>query len=44
MADSEIDGIGFRDLIELRFVRTFVACGVPQPGAANHCRAERAAR
>ncbi|AWH23128.1 DUF433 domain-containing protein [Stenotrophomonas sp. ZAC14D2_NAIMI4_6] len=28
-ADSEIDGIGFRDLIELRFVRTFVACGVP---------------
>ena len=28
-ADSEIDGIGFRDLIVLRFVRTFVACGVP---------------
>lgn len=24
-----IDGIGFRDLVELRFVRTFVACGVP---------------
>lgn len=28
-ADSDIDGIGFRDLVELRFVRTFVACGVP---------------
>lgn len=28
-AGSGIDGIGFRDLIELRFVRTFVACGVP---------------
>lgn len=28
-AGSDIDGIGFRDLIELRFVRTFVACGVP---------------
>jgi len=28
-AGSEIDGIGFRDLIELRFIRTFVACGVP---------------
>lgn len=26
---SGIDGIGFRDLVELRFVRTFVACGVP---------------
>jgi uncharacterized protein (DUF433 family) len=28
-AGSGIDGIGFRDLIELRFVRTFVAGGVP---------------
>ncbi|TDV32528.1 DUF433 domain-containing protein [Stenotrophomonas sp. CC22-02] len=28
-AGSDIDGIGFRDLIELRFIRTFVACGVP---------------
>lgn len=26
---SGIEGVGFRDLIELRFVRTFVACGVP---------------
>lgn len=29
LADVGIDGIGFRDLIELRFVRTFVAGGVP---------------
>lgn len=29
LADSDIDGIGFRDLIELRFIRTFVAGGVP---------------
>lgn len=28
-AGTGIEGIGFRDLIELRFVRTFVACGVP---------------
>ncbi|WP_313345496.1 DUF433 domain-containing protein [Stenotrophomonas sp.] len=27
--DTGIEGIGFRDLIELRFVRTFVAHGVP---------------
>lgn len=26
---SGIEGVGFRDLVELRFVRTFVACGVP---------------
>lgn len=29
LAESEIDGIGFRDLIELRFVRLFVSAGVP---------------
>lgn len=29
LADTDIDGIGFRDLVELRFVRTFVSCGVP---------------
>ncbi|MDH5822500.1 DUF433 domain-containing protein [Luteimonas sp. RD2P54] len=29
LAESDIDGVGFRDLIELRFVRTFVAVGVP---------------
>lgn len=29
LVGSEIDGIGFRDLIELRFIRTFVAGGVP---------------
>src|SRR5690242_248154 len=29
LVDTGIDGIGFRDLIELRFVRTFVASGVP---------------
>lgn len=29
LAGSDIDGIGFRDLIELRFVRTFVSAGVP---------------
>lgn len=28
-AGSSIDALGFRDLVELRFVRTFVACGVP---------------
>lgn len=28
---SSVDGIGFRDLIELRFVRAFRACGVPLP-------------
>ncbi len=28
-AHSDLEGIGFRDLIELRFVRTFVDCGVP---------------
>ncbi|WP_461020727.1 DUF433 domain-containing protein [Stenotrophomonas tumulicola] len=26
---SGVDGIGFRDLVELRFVRTFISCGVP---------------
>lgn len=29
LAGTEIDGIGFRDLIELRFVRLFVSAGVP---------------
>jgi len=29
LAETEIDGIGFRDLIELRFVRLFVSAGVP---------------
>lgn len=29
LSEMEIDGIGFRDLIELRFVRTFVSVGVP---------------
>lgn len=29
LADEGIDGIGFRDLIELRFIRTFVNGGVP---------------
>jgi uncharacterized protein (DUF433 family) len=29
LADTGIDGIGFRDLIELRFVRLFVSAGVP---------------
>lgn len=29
LSGSEIEGLGFRDLIELRFVRTFVAVGVP---------------
>lgn len=29
LADADIDGVGFRDLIELRFVRTFVESGVP---------------
>lgn len=29
LADTDIDGIGFRDLIELRFVKIFVAAGVP---------------
>lgn len=28
-ANSDLEGIGFRDLVELRFVRTFVDCGVP---------------
>lgn len=29
LAQTDIDGIGFRDLIELRFVRVFVSSGVP---------------
>jgi len=29
LSETEIDGIGFRDLIELRFVRLFVSAGVP---------------
>lgn len=29
LAGAGIDGVGFRDLIELRFVRTFVQAGVP---------------
>ncbi|MFC3816638.1 DUF433 domain-containing protein [Lysobacter sp. GCM10012299] len=29
LAGTDIEGVGFRDLIELRFVRTFVAVGVP---------------
>ncbi|MUV15411.1 DUF433 domain-containing protein [Noviluteimonas gilva] len=29
LAETGIDGIGFRDLIELRFVRLFVTAGVP---------------
>lgn len=29
LAGVQIDGIGFRDLIELRFIRTFVDTGVP---------------
>ena len=29
LAGTDIDGIGFRDLIELRFVRLFVSAGVP---------------
>lgn len=29
LSDADIDGIGFRDLIELRFIQTFVAGGVP---------------
>jgi uncharacterized protein (DUF433 family) len=29
LAESDIEGIGFRDLIELRFVRLFVSAGVP---------------
>lgn len=29
LAGVDIDGVGFRDLIELRFIRTFVAVGVP---------------
>lgn len=29
LAQKSLDGIGFRDLIELRFVRTFVEVGVP---------------
>ena len=29
LADAGIDGIDFRDLIELRFIRTFVTGGVP---------------
>lgn len=29
LAEAAIEGIGFRDLIELRFVRVFVAAGVP---------------
>lgn len=28
-AGTDIDGIGFRDPLELRFILTFVACGVP---------------
>lgn len=29
LAATDIDGVGFRDLIELRFVRTFIDSGVP---------------
>lgn len=29
LAETDIDGVGFRDLIELRFVRTFIESGVP---------------
>lgn len=29
LANTDIDGIGFRDLVELRFIRTFVSEGVP---------------
>jgi uncharacterized protein (DUF433 family) len=29
LAETDIDGIGFRDLVELRFIRTFVSVGVP---------------
>ena len=29
LAETDIDGIGFRDLVELRFVHTFVSWGVP---------------
>jgi uncharacterized protein (DUF433 family) len=29
LAETDIEGVGFRDLIELRFVRTFIASGVP---------------
>lgn len=29
LAETGIDGIGFRDLVELRFVRTFIDAGVP---------------
>jgi len=29
LAGTDIEGVGFRDLIELRFIRTFVASGVP---------------
>lgn len=29
LVGADIDGVGFRDLVELRFVRTFVAVGVP---------------
>lgn len=29
LADTDIDAVGFRDLIELRFIRTFVGVGVP---------------
>lgn len=29
LAEADIEGIGFRDLVELRFIRVFVAHGVP---------------
>jgi len=29
LAGTEIEGVGFRDLIELRFIRIFVSAGVP---------------